>query len=295
MVCHDRRRRRRQATVQLAPLHSWHRRVRRDRRDHRCRSHRRRHSHTRLSWYYSRCRQSGEWRRREQRGRGVCRGSNDVNVRGRLVSDAVTHPMAVLATGVADPFESRRCPADPGHVPLSSTPFTVGPRVVGRGRRFLLRPPSGVGAAVEWPPETKIRRQRFWQRTGVLLLLLAVDVMIASTARPGLLYSASTSTRSTTASPRSSIPSTAGLEPSTSNKRVWVGRHPRGGADDMLHVSAPKKRRVEPGALLDLVVIGNIADEAVNDLLLGFVNIDRSQAGKQLVDPGKKMFGFSSP
>ena len=33
MVCHNRRRRR-QATVQLAPLHSWHRRVCRDRRDH---------------------------------------------------------------------------------------------------------------------------------------------------------------------------------------------------------------------------------------------------------------------
>ena len=32
MVCHNRRRRRGQATVQLAPLHSWHRRVRRDRR-----------------------------------------------------------------------------------------------------------------------------------------------------------------------------------------------------------------------------------------------------------------------
>ena len=74
MVCHDRRRRRRQATAQLAPLHTWHRRVRRDRRDHRFRSHRRRHSHTRLSWYYSRCRQSGERRRREQRGRGGLRG-----------------------------------------------------------------------------------------------------------------------------------------------------------------------------------------------------------------------------
>ena len=56
----------------------------------------------------------------------------------------------------------------------------------------------------------------------------------------------------------------------------------------MLHVSAPKKRRVEPGALLDLVVIGKIADEDVNDLLLGFVDIDRSQAGKQLVHFGKK-------
>ena len=126
--------------------------------------------------------------------------------------------------------------------------------------------------------------------------------MVASTARPELLYSASTSTRSTTASPRFSIPSTACLEPSTSNKRVWVGRHLRcrplfelahlaggpGGTDNMLHVSAPKKRRVEPGALLDLVAIGNIADEDVNDLLLGFVGIDRSQAGKLLVHPGKK-------
>ena len=149
-----------------------------------------------------------------------------MSVRGRLVSNAVAHPMAVLATGVADPFKSRRCLTDPGHVALSPAPFTLGPRAVGRGRRFLLGPPSGVGTAVEWPPESKIPRQWFWRRTGVLLLLLlAVDVMVASTARPGLL-SAATSTRSTTASPRSSIPSTAGLEPSTSNKRVWVGRHP---------------------------------------------------------------------
>ena len=226
-----------------------------------------------------------------------------MSVRGRLVSNAVTHPMVVLATGAADPFESRRCPADPGHVALSPAPFTVGYRAVGRGRQFfLLGPPSGVGTTVEWPPETKIRRQRFWRRTGLLLLLLAVEVMVASTAIPGQLYSTSTSTRSTTAAPRSSIPSTGGLEPSTSNKRVWVGRHPRcrpllelthfaggpGGVDNMLHVSALKKRRVEPGALLDLVVIGKIADEDVNDLLLGFVDIDRSQAGKQLVHPGKK-------
>ena len=42
----------------------------------------------------------------------------------------------------------------------------------------------------------------------------------------------------------------------------------------MLHVLAPKKRRVEPGALLDIVVIGNIAGEDVNDVLLGFVDID---------------------
>ena len=110
-------------------------------------------------------------------------GSNDVSVRGRLVSNAVTHPMAVLATGAAGPFESRRSPADSGHVALSFEPFTVGHRAVGRWRRFLLGPPSGVGTAVEWPPETKIRRQRFWRRTGVLLLLVAVDVMVASTAR----------------------------------------------------------------------------------------------------------------
>ena len=37
-------------------------------------------------------------------GGGGYRGGNDVSVRGRLVSNAVTHPMAVLATGAADPF-----------------------------------------------------------------------------------------------------------------------------------------------------------------------------------------------
>ena len=56
----------------------------------------------------------------------------------------------------------------------------------------------------------------------------------------------------------------------------------------MLHVFAPMKRRVEPGAFRDVVVIGKIADEDVNDLLLGFVDIDRSQAGKQLVHPEKQ-------
>ena len=96
-----------------------------------------------------------------RRGGGDYRGGNDVSMRDRLVLNAVTHPVAVLATGVADPFESRRCPADPGHVALSPAPFTVGPRTVGRGRRFLMGLPSGVGTAVEWPPETKIRRQRF--------------------------------------------------------------------------------------------------------------------------------------
>ena len=156
-----------------------------------------------------------------------------MSVPGRLVSNAVTHPMAVLATDVADPFESRRCPEDPDHVALSPAPFTVGHRTVGRGRRFLLRPPSGVGTAVEWPPESKIRRQRFWRRAGLLLLLLAVEVTVASTAGPGLLDSTSTSTRSTTASPRSSVPSTVG--------RLAGGP---GGADDMFHVLAPEKRRV---------------------------------------------------
>ena len=63
----------------------------------------------------------------------------------------------------------------------------------------------------------------------------------------------------------------------------------------MLHVLAPEKRRVEPGALLDLVVVGKIADEDMNDVLLGFVDIDRSQAGKQLVHPGKKKFGVLIP
>ena len=48
----------------------------------------------------------------------------------------------------------------------------------------------------------------------------------------------------------------------------------------MLHVLAPEKRRVEPGALLDLEVAGKVADEDMNDLLLGSVDIDRSQAGK---------------
>ena len=90
----------------------------------------------------------------------IYRGSNDVSVRGRLVANAVTHPMAVLATEAAGPFESQRCPADPGHVSLSPAPFTVGHRAVGRGRRFLLGPSSGVGTAVECPPETEIRRQR---------------------------------------------------------------------------------------------------------------------------------------
>ena len=64
----------------------------------------------------------------------------------------------------------------------------------------------------------------------------------------------------------------------------------------MSHVSAPKKRRVEPRALLDFVVIGKIAGEDGSDLLLVFfVDIDRSQASKQLVYPGKNRLGSSSP
>ena len=42
-------------------------------------------------------------------------------------------------------------------------------------------------------------------------------------------------------------------------------------------------------------MIGKIADEDVTDLLLGFVDIDRSQADKQLVHPGKKKFWVLIP
>ena len=63
----------------------------------------------------------------------------------------------------------------------------------------------------------------------------------------------------------------------------------------MLHVLAPEKRRVEPGAILDLIVVGKVSDEDMNDLLLGFVGIDRSQAGKKLVHSRKKKLGSSSP
>ena len=63
----------------------------------------------------------------------------------------------------------------------------------------------------------------------------------------------------------------------------------------MLHVSTSKKRRVKWGARFDFVMIGNIADDDGDDLLLVFVNIDRSQAGEQLIHPAKKSFGSSSP
>ena len=63
----------------------------------------------------------------------------------------------------------------------------------------------------------------------------------------------------------------------------------------MIHVSTPKKRRVDPGALFNFVMIGKIADVDVDDLLLVFVSIDRSQAGEQLIHAGKKSFGSSSP
>ena len=56
----------------------------------------------------------------------------------------------------------------------------------------------------------------------------------------------------------------------------------------MLHVSTPKKRRVVSGVLFDFVMIGKIADDDGDDTLLGFMNIDRSQAGcEQLIHPGK--------
>ena len=48
----------------------------------------------------------------------------------------------------------------------------------------------------------------------------------------------------------------------------------------MLHVLAPERRKVQPGALLSLVVVGKVANEDINDLPLGFVDIGRSQAGK---------------
>ena len=81
---------------------------------------------------------------RSREGEGGYRGGNDVSVRGRLVSNAVTHPVVVLATGAADLFESRRCPADPGHVALSPAPFTVG------------KPSRWVRAAI--PLEATLRR-----------------------------------------------------------------------------------------------------------------------------------------
>ena len=59
----------------------------------------------------------------------------------------------------------------------------------------------------------------------------------------------------------------------------------------MLHVLAPEKRRVKPGALLDIVVIGKIADGDVNDLLLGFLDIGRSQAGSNWSTLEKKVWG----
>ena len=91
MVCRNRRRSR-QATVHLAPLHSRHRRVYRDRRDHcrrhhcsyhryhrnRRRHHRRNHRHSHGRRHHRRRshrrRQSGERRKLEQRGRGGLQG-----------------------------------------------------------------------------------------------------------------------------------------------------------------------------------------------------------------------------
>ena len=55
----------------------------------------------------------------------------------------------------------------------------------------------------------------------------------------------------------------------------------------MLHVSTSKKRRVKWGARFDFVMIGKIVDDDGDDLLLVFVNIDRTQADEQLIHPGK--------
>ena len=63
----------------------------------------------------------------------------------------------------------------------------------------------------------------------------------------------------------------------------------------MLHVLAPEKRRVKPGALLDLVVIGKIADEDANDLPLGFgISADRRRVSNWSTLE-KKSLGSSSP
>ena len=59
----------------------------------------------------------------------------------------------------------------------------------------------------------------------------------------------------------------------------------------MLHVVAPEKRRVEPGALLDLVVVEKIADEDMNDLLLVFVDIDDRRRVSNWSTLGKKGWG----
>ena len=59
----------------------------------------------------------------------------------------------------------------------------------------------------------------------------------------------------------------------------------------MLHVSTSKKRRVKWGARFDFVMIGKIADDDGDGLLLVFVNIDRTQADEQLIHPGKKSLG----
>ena len=101
MVCHSRRRRR-QATVQLAPLRSRHRRVHRDRRDHcrrhhcshhryhrnrrhhRRRNHRRSHGRRHHRRRSHRRRQSEERRRREQRGRGGLQGQQRCERAGQV-------------------------------------------------------------------------------------------------------------------------------------------------------------------------------------------------------------------
>ena len=223
MVCRNRRRRR-QATVQLAPLHSRHRRVHRVRRDH-CkrhlcshhRYHRNRRRHRRRNHRRSRGRrhhrhrshrgshgrrhhrrrshrrrQSGERRRREQRERGGRQGQQR-RERAWQVS--------FECSNASDGRTGHRCRRS---LRISTVPCRSWPR-----GPFALTVHSGAPsrwarAAItlgstprRWyprrmAPRDQVRRQRFWP--GMLPLLLAVDMMVASTARPGLLYSASTST-----------------------------------------------------------------------------------------------------
>ena len=209
MVCHDRRRRRRQATVQLAPLHSWHRRVRRDRRDRRCWSHRRRHSHTRLSWYYNHCRQSGERRRREQKGRGGLQGRQRRERAGQVGFEC---------SNASDGRTGHRCRRS---LRISTVPCRSWPRGPSTRTVYSGAPSRWARAAIPFGATLRrwYRRRMAPRDQNLPSAVLAVDGGAAVAAggwRDGclhLLYSTSSYTRSTTASPRFFIPSTG-------NKRV---------------------------------------------------------------------------
>ena len=62
----------------------------------------------------------------------------------------------------------------------------------------------------------------------------------------------------------------------------------------MLHVLAPEKRRVKPGALLDLVVIGKIARMLTIYLSVLWILADRRRVSNWSTLE-KKSLGFSSP